>query len=257
MCGRIALYTPPARLARFFQATLADGLDPELDPSWNLGPTRPLVGLSEEVPHHAPDGTAPVRLLDAYRWGLVPPWSKDLSVGNRLFNARAETLATKASFRGAFAERRLVLPVDGFYEWGPGPAGRRQPSFFARADGAPVALAGLWELWRDPQAPDPAHAWLRSCTVITTSAGPDMAGIHDRMPVVLEPADLDRWLETGAADTEELATLLAPSPGGTLVHHPVDPRVGNVRIDDPHLVDRYEVPTVTQPTLGALLDPSA
>jgi putative SOS response-associated peptidase YedK len=245
MCGRIALYTPPARLARFFAAQLADDVDPDLAPSWNVGPTRDVLGVVDAAAlRHPPAGAT--RVLDTYRWGLVPSWAPDLSAGSRQFNARAESVADRPAFRAAFERRRLLVVADGFYEWQKSAAGR--PAFyFTRADGAPLAFAGLWEFWRDPGQPE--APWLRSCTIITTAGGPDIAAIHDRMPVVLEPDTWDRWLDPEASHPAELADLLAPSPPGTLDHHQVDRRVGNVRNDEPGLI--AEVRTV-QPSL---LDP--
>ena len=124
MCGRIALFTPPAHLARFLDAALAAGLDPDAPPSWNVGPQRTLFAAHEY---------AGARVLDSYRWGLVPSWAKDPTIGNKLFNARGETIAEKPSFRSAFAKRPCVIPVDGFYEWDHRPGHHRQPYYFTRA----------------------------------------------------------------------------------------------------------------------------
>jgi putative SOS response-associated peptidase YedK len=231
MCGRIALYTPPLRMARLLDATLAAGLDPERPPSWNVGPTRTLLAMTEPA-----DDAGRHRVLDEYRWGLIPPWANDPSVGNRLFNARAETLADKPSFRSAYGARRLAIPVDGFYEWHKTPGGSRQPYFFRRADGAPVVFAGLYEFWRDPTFPDGEHPWVRSCTIITTAAGEDMAAIHDRMPAILESDAFDAWLDPDA-ERPVLDGLLLPAAGGTLARVAVDRGVGNVANDGPGLID--------------------
>jgi len=239
MCGRIALYSEPDFLARVFDAQLALDLAPDRRPSWNIGPMRSVLAVAD-VPDA--DGAATVhRELDRYRWGLVPSWAKDPSTGNRTFNARAETVASKPSFRAAFTARRLAVVADGFYEWKPATTGAKQPYYFTRADGQPLALAGLWEQWwggpggQDADAaPQPA---LRTCTVITTQAGPDMGDIHHRMPVVLEPEVLEEWLDPANRDKPELESLLVPSPGGTLVHRPVGREVGNVRNDGPELIE--------------------
>jgi putative SOS response-associated peptidase YedK len=229
MCGRIALHSKPSRLARIFEARLAARVrEDELPPSWNVGPTREIVGVAEDREHH--------RVLDLYRWGLVPSWAKDLSVGNRSFNAKAETLARRPLFRKAFASRRLIVPADSFYEWEKQAGRRRQPHLFRRVDGHPLAFAGLWEPWRDPNLSDDPDAWMRSCTIITTAAGPDVADIHDRMPVVLEPDGWERWIDRDFHDLDELSALLRPSFAGTLERYPVDARVGNVANDDPTLV---------------------
>jgi putative SOS response-associated peptidase YedK len=244
MCGRFALYTPPAKIARYFGANLAAGDDGEHAPSWNVAPTDSVLGvrdrqarLPEQNPQQqgaAEGGGEPERILMSFRWGLIPWWSKDTKSGSRLFNARSETVATKASFREAFRERRIIVPADGFYEWHK--TGNKQPHYFSRADGEPLAFAGLAERWRAKGAPKDAP-YVRSCTVITAPGGADMEGIHDRMPVILDPATFDLWLDPANEDTEELLALLRPPPAGTVVHHPVGSRIGNVRNNDPALVE--------------------
>ncbi len=243
MCGRFALFTPPARMARYFGASLAEGTDPEHRPSWNVAPTDEVLGVRDRPPRRedgpGKEGAAtgePERLLMSFRWGLIPWWSKDTTSGSRLFNARAETVATKASFREAFRERRIIVPADGFYEWRKPATGARQPYYFSRGDGEPLAFAGLAERWRPKDSP-PGTPYILSCTVITTTAGADMDGIHDRQPVILDPATFDLWLDPANEDTEELRALLLPPPGGTVVHHPVGTRIGNVRNNDPALIE--------------------
>src|SRR5258708_23252120 len=153
MCGRFALYTPPARIARYFGASLAEGADGEHAPSWNVAPTDPVLGVRDRPPRPGPaeeggpaeESGAPERILMSFRWGLIPWWSKDAKSGSRLFNARSEAVATKPSFRQAFRERRLIVPADGFYEWHKTKTGHRQPYYFSRADGEPLAFAGLAE----------------------------------------------------------------------------------------------------------------
>ncbi len=253
MCGRFSLYTPPARVARSFGATLADDVDPEGAPSWNIGPTRDVAGITVDAGRPPPEGERGGRLLDVYRWGLIPSWAKDPSVGSRLFNARAETVANRASFRAAFSSRRAIIPADGFFEWRKSPTGGRVPHFFHRRDGDLLAFAGLWELWRDHRPAAEHGGWLRSCTIITTRANQDMDGIHNRMPVVLERSVLDTWLDPANDDRHELEALLRPPPAGTLAHHRVDNRVGNVANDDPGLVVEVpgpgDAPAATQPSL--------
>jgi putative SOS response-associated peptidase YedK len=171
----------------------------------------------------------------------VPSWAKDPATGNRAFNARAETVASKPSFRAAFTARRLAVVADGFYEWKPGSGKIRTPYYFTRADGQPLALAGLWEQWwGGPAESDDERPALRTCTVITTGAGPDMGDIHHRMPVVLEPEVLDEWLDPANRDKPELESLLVASPAGTLVHRAVATTVGNVRNDGPELIDAID-----------------
>ena len=229
MCGRVALFTPPVRLAKLLDATLAAGIEPEGRPSWNVGPQRRLFALTE------PDG---VRTLDAYRWGLLPSWAKDPTIANRLFNARGETVAEKPSFRSAFAKRPCVIPVDGFYEWDHRPGRNKQPNYFTRSDGQLMLFAGLYEQWRDPNVEDPAP--LKTCTIITTTPSKDMDEIHDRMPVVLSAADVETWLNVKDYGADERAQLLCPAPAGTLVHYGVDNAVGSVRNDGPELIERTE-----------------
>jgi putative SOS response-associated peptidase YedK len=231
MCGRFALITPPVRLARYFQAVLDDTLDPEQAPSYNVCPTDPVVGVSMRLDENG----APTRLLRAYRWGLIPSWAKDPSSGSRLFNARSESVATKASFRAAFKGHRIIIPADGFFEWRSVNKGSKQPHYFTRADTAPMAFAGVSEWWRDRRTPDAAP--IRSCSIITSPAGPDMDGIHDRMPVIVEPSTFDVWLDPANDDLHELRALLHAPPAGTVRHHPVGPGIGNVRNKtDPSLV---------------------
>ena len=218
MCGRIA-QSDPSRYAQRLRALV----DPDLDwrPSWNVPPAARLLGVRER--HGA-------RELSDFVWGLLPGWCDDPKLAARAFNARAESVATKPMFRQAFSHRRLLVPVDGFYEWAAVPgSSRKQPYFFRRADGDPVVLAGLWELWaRDGQQ-------RRSATVLTSKAGPDMT-VHDRQPVVLEPQDWARWLDPGTGDADFLRTLLVPK-GGVLVHRSVTLDVGSVRNDGPYLVE--------------------
>lgn len=247
MCGRIVLSSPPEQLALPFDAEL----DPDVDPcgcnGYNVPPTSPVLAVAA-----TPVAGALRRSLGWYRWGMGQPGQAPL------FNARAETVASKPSFRTAFASRRVLVVVDGFYEWERGPGGHRQPHYFHRADGRPLALAGLWERGPGPagtvgepgtsgpatglasvgaSGPQPS----RSCAVVTTAANADMGGVHDRMPVVLEPGAFDAWLDPGNHDRDELEALLTASPEGTLVHHAVSTRVGDVRNDDPSLLERVEV----------------
>jgi len=226
VCGRVALFSPPARLARFLDAALAAGLDPEGKPSWNIGPQRTLFGVAEH------DGA---RVLDRYRWGLVPSWAKDPTIGSRLFNARGETVAEKPSFRSAFAKRPCVIPVDGFYEWDHRPGQHRQPNYFARSNGDPLLLAGLYEQWwnHDDATAEP----LATCTIITTTPSEDMDQIHDRMPVVLSIGDIETWLNVADYGPDERLALLRPSPKGTLTHHAVGAAVGSVKNDGAELIE--------------------
>jgi putative SOS response-associated peptidase YedK len=211
-----------------------------------VGPTREIVGVAEDRER--------LRVLDLYRWGLVPSWADDLSVGVRSFNAKAETLAERPLFRKAFDSRRLIVPADSFYEWEKRAGRRRQPFLFRRADGQPLAFAGLWEPWRDPTRSVDPSAWMRSCAIVTTTAGPDVADIHDRMPVVLEPDCWERWIDRDLHDLDELSALLVPSLAGTLERYPVDARVGNVANDDPALIMPLGPGSLAEETVDEDLD---
>ena len=239
MCGRIASYTPPARLARLLDARLAQGLDPVGHPSWNVTPMRRVYALT---------GPRASWVIDAYRWGLVPSWSQDPSVGNRLFNARAETVATTPAFRSAFANRRCLVLADGFYEWREvkasdllDNAARKVPYGFRRADNDIMLLAGLWETWRDPNAPEDPQRMLRTCTIVTTEASPDVAPVHGRMPVILTRETAPLWLENKERDARVLPNLLRPAAEGTLLSFRVDPRVGSASNDGEHLFRPLEL----------------
>jgi putative SOS response-associated peptidase YedK len=233
MCGRFALVTPPVRLARYLQAVLDDRLEDERAPSWNVAPTDQVLGVSAR---RTPEGDELSRVLTPFRWGLIPSWAKDPSAGNRLFNARVETVATKASFRTAFRAHRILIPADGFYEWHKQSHGSKQPHYFTRTDGAPLALAGIAEWWRDRNGPPDAPV-VRSCSIITTRASQDMDGIHDRMPVILDPGTFDIWLDPATEDIGTLTPLVHAAPPGTITHHAVSQRVGNVRNNDPELIE--------------------
>ena len=216
MCGRYIATTPPDELRRIFATT---NNTPNWEPSWNMAPTRlgPVVRL------HPGTGE---RHLDLLRWGLLPHWARgDPKKIRQPINARAETVATLPTFRDAFARRRCIVPIDGFYEWQVLPEGK-QPHAVARADGQVMALAGLWEGWRGEDGET-----IRSFAVVTTTAVDELGHLHERMPVVLEPADWAAWLGESEGSPAE---LLRPSAAGFRVW-PVSTRVNNVRHDGPEL----------------------
>ncbi len=227
MCGRVALFSPPRRLARLLAVGLGEDVA-AASPHWNVGPAQTLFAAAD-----TPQG----RLLGRYRWGLTPHWSGARQV---LFNARAETVADKPSFRAAFRDHPAVIPVDGFYEWDHRPASARQPHYFSRANAQPLLLAGLV----DPAGPDgPA------CAVITTTPSDDLDGLHDRMPVILELDDVAGWLAPGDAGRAIRTTLLHPAARGTLVHHRVGAAVGSMRHDDASLIEPLS-PTLFSPGMA-------
>jgi putative SOS response-associated peptidase YedK len=221
MCGRIAAYSEPSRVARELGAILDTGAAERWEPHWNLGPTSLILAASEQLPDDRDE-----RVLRLWEWGFVPPKGPT----RRVFNARAESIASNGLFAPSLRSCRLLVPVDGFYEWTQG-ANRKQPHYFTRRDGAPLVFAGLGRVWHPPAgAPG-----VLTVTIITTAATADLAGIHDRQPVVLEPGAWDRWLDPTFHDTDALAAMTHTS-AGVLVHRPVDPRVGSVRNDEPGLL---------------------
>jgi len=200
------------------------GLDdvPELSPRFNIAPTQAVAAVRARA-----DGG---RELVALTWGLIPSWSKDRTIGSRLINARAETVGEKPAFRAALRARRCLVLADGFYEWQK-LGTRKQPHHIRMRDGRPFAFAGLWERWTPPEG-DPVE----SCTIITTLPNEVVAPIHDRMPAILAPADLDRWLDPGARDPAAVAALLRPYPAGDMTAYPVSLRVNSPGADDPSCV---------------------
>jgi putative SOS response-associated peptidase YedK len=227
MCGRYASFLPPELIARLFGTK---NPLPNLKPTWNMAPTMD----APVVRRHPETGE---RHLDALTWGFVPTFTKTLKEARRPVNARAETISSSGMFRHAFVKRRCIVPAAAFYEWQAGPAGQtpagktpggKTPYAIARADGDPLAFAGIWEGWRSPDG-----NILRTFAIVTTTANPEMAVLHERMPVILEAGDWPVWLgeDPGAPET-----LLRPSPEGVLRLWQVDRRVGNVRNDDPDLL---------------------
>ncbi len=230
MCGRYAVSYDPDDLRDAFDVDeIADDLP---GPSWNVAPTEQVPVVMERLVQ-----VRPVRKLRPLHWGLVPSWAKDPSIGSRMINARVETIATKPAFRKALGVRRCLLPADGYYEWydtGQTDAkGKpvKQPYFIHPADG-PLAMAGLYEYWKSP-----TEQWYLSCTVITTEATDALGRIHDRMPMIIDAAVRDRWLDPTLTDTDEAVELLQVVEPGRLLTHPVSTEVGSVRNNGPHLVD--------------------
>jgi putative SOS response-associated peptidase YedK len=216
MCGRFASHRPIDEIRAIFGTVNAP---PNAPPSWNMAPTREAL----VVRRHPESGA---RHLDLLRWGLIPHWAKDPAKTRQPINARAETLATSPMFREALARRRCLVPVDAFYEWQATPQGKR-PYAIARADGAMLALAGLWEGWRGADG-----TVLRTFTIVTTAANEALRPLHERMPAVIEPAGWPLWLGEVDGDAPD---LLRPSDAALRVW-PVSPRVNNVRNDGPELL---------------------
>ena len=230
MCGRFFLQRDPAGLARYFETT---NPVPNHAASWNVAPTQDSL----VVRRHPESGE---RHLDKLRWGLVPRWAKDISGAAKLINARADGIGEKPSFRDAFAKRRCIVPMDGFYEWKREEDGSKQAFAVAQADGMPMATAGLWEGWNAEDG-----TWLRTFTIITTDANDKQGIIHHRMPVILPPETWDAWLGAEPAEAADLLELLVPSPAEELLAWPVDNRVGRVAENDAGLIrKRRDVPAL-------------
>lgn len=226
MCGRATSTTSATDLAALFGIdVISPGAD--IPPSWNVAPTQQVRTVAEH------DGQ---RRLGTMRWGLVPFFANDLAGSARMINARGEGVATKPAYRRAFERRRCLIPMDGFYEWEKLEGKAKQPWYFQGANGQPLALAGLWEVWRDP-AQLPKADRLVSCTIITTSASADVALVHDRMPVVVDAGDWSTWLDRSFTDTAELQHLIRPAPDNYLTRRRVSSQVNGVANDNPRLVD--------------------
>jgi putative SOS response-associated peptidase YedK len=225
MCGRYELHTHPAAIALAFALPHA----PSFEPSYNIAPMSdvPVVRIGA-------DGR---RELVRMRWGFVPRWAKDPSIGNRMINARGETLPDKPTFRMAFRRHRCLLPADGFYEWHalPGPPGepaRKQPLHIGMKDGEPFGLAGLFERWMSPDG-----EVLDTCTIVTTEANALLAPVHDRMPLIVPREHFARWLDPRKGDVRD---LVVPYPAERMTHYPVSTRVNSVRHDDPKIIECVE-----------------
>ncbi len=209
------------------------------EPDYNVAPRADVYGVVERE-----RGS---RVLESLRWGLVPSWAEDPKIGDRMINARAETLAEKPAYQRAFARRRCILPADGFYEWRALPKQgsarvRKQPMFIHRRDGEPLAFAGLWDLWRDRSESE--SSWVVSCAIVTTRANDVLAPIHDRMPVVLAEDAWARWLDPEEHDLDRLSTLLVPAPSSWFEVFPVSTLVNKADNNGPELVRPVESATL-------------
>ena len=223
MCGRYVAAAPPSEIAKYFAA--AAPTETVLEPSYNVAPTNEVYAVVERDDE---------RRLEPLRWGLVPLWAKDLAIGSKMINARAEGIAKKNAYRHAFRKQRCIIPADGFYEWKVVEGQKRkQPMFIHRVDGEPLAFAGLWETWRGPERNDEP---LYTCTIITTSANETMAPVHNRMPVILPPDRWEEWLDPDMQDIDELEKFLLPAPSSLLTLYPVSTGVNHVRNKGPELI---------------------
>ena len=249
MCGRYASSRRPQDLIEEFEVA-ESRVSEALAPDYNVAPTKEVYAVVERPPAKpagAPEVTPdepPQRQLRVLRWGLVPSWAKDPSIGNRMINARMETVAEKPAFRRAFAKRRCLLPADGYFEWYPTEeltrAGKpkKQPFFIRPRDGGVLAMAGLYEIWRDPDRDeDDPDRFRWTCTVLTTQAEDDLGHIHDRMPLMVPADRWAAWLDPAGGKAGDRLALLEPAAPGLLEAFPVSTMVGNVRNNGPELVE--------------------
>jgi putative SOS response-associated peptidase YedK len=238
MCGRFVTASSPALIAERFDVD--DVTVTHIEPQYNIAPRAQVMVVRQREDR---------RVLSQLRWGLVPSWAKDPSMGDRMINARAEGIAEKPAYRRPFAKKRCIIPADGFYEWKviappttPKGRPRKQPMFIHRRDGEPLAFAGLWDVWKVPDGADVPDGvgddgWLRSCSIVTTRANGLLAPVHDRMPVLLPESAWARWLDPQEHDVDTLAELLLPAPDDVLELWPVSPAVNKADNDGPELVD--------------------
>jgi putative SOS response-associated peptidase YedK len=285
MCGRYAATANPDELVEEFEVEQDRTAEPSRSilkspqsppagtPDYNLAPSKqaPVVLTRAPRDSSAEDagGPAPVRQLRLLTWGLVPSWAKDVKIGMRMINARAESVLEKGSFAKAAASRRCLVPAQGWYEWQKSPVSkdakgnpRKQPFFIHRADGDVVAFAGLYEFWRDREIADKddPEAWLTTFTIITTDADPGLDRIHDRQPLVLEREDWATWLDPAVTDPAEVGRLLAFAAPGRFEAHPVGTAVSSNRGNGPQLIEPAgpdELDGVVDPMTGEIIGGAA
>jgi putative SOS response-associated peptidase YedK len=226
MCGRFSLISSEELIRRIFRLNRAP-----LRSRYNIAPSQdaPVIHIKYETGE---------REWTAMRWGLIPPWAKDISFGSRAINAQGETLFEKPAFRQAAKKRRALIPTNGFFEWEK-KGNSKQPYYIYLRDQQPFAFAGLWESWQgDSETP------MLSFTIITTQANELMAPIHSRMPVILSPADYERWLDPENQSSDNLAPLLHPYPPDEMALHPVGATVNNARNDVPACIEPIALPNM-------------
>ena len=220
MCGRFTLFDSAASLAEAFG--LADV--PSLPPRYNIAPSQTVAAV--RIPS---EGVG--RELALLRWGLIPSWAKDPSIGSRMINARSESAAEKPAFRAAIRRRRCLVPADGFYEWKRAD-GRKQPYYVRMRDRKTFAFGGIWESWEGPEGEA-----VESCALLTTGSNELIEAIHDRMPVIISPADYERWLSPEEKDPSALVPFYRPYPSDAMSAYPVGTAVNNPKTDTPALIE--------------------
>lgn len=241
MCGRYASSRRPEDLVEEFDI-VESRIQDALAPDYNVAPTKEVYAVVERPPRSdADEPEPPQRQLRVLTWGLVPSWAKDPAIGNKMINARMETVAEKPAYKRAFAKRRCLLPADGYFEWYPteeltaSGKPRKQPFFIRPQDHGVLAMAGLYEIWRDPtKADDDPDRFRWTCTVITTAAEDAVGHIHDRMPLMVERERWSQWLDPRVGGDVD---LLVPAAPGRLEAYPVSTLVSNVRNNGPELVE--------------------
>ncbi|MEN8234261.1 MAG: SOS response-associated peptidase [Actinomycetota bacterium] len=224
MCGRFVQTREAENYGSYFSVDVIK--TDEVLRSWNVAPTKQVYAVAEHEDE---------RQLGTFGWGLVPFWAKDRKIGARLINARVETVAEKPAFRDSFAARRCIIPADGFYEWEPKDRGKL-PHYFSDPDRRPLALAGLWSSWKDPESGDR----YRTCTIVTRDASDVVSPIHDRMPVVLPESVWDAWLDVATKDPSVIQDLVAGLVVPDLQEHAVSTLVNRVANDVPELIAPLE-----------------
>ncbi len=221
MCGRFVSVADKKKIEKEFNIEIADG-NP-VAPRYNIAPTQTIAAITE---------IKNARELALFKWGLIPSWAKDDSIGSKLINARAETLQEKPSFREAFRVRRCIIPASGFYEWQKTSKGAKQPFYFYLKDKSIFGFAGLWEEWRNKQTGEMTE----TCTIITTEENEVLKQVHDQMPVILKSDDYDFWLDEKVKDTEKLQNLLVPYPAKEMDSHAVSCSVNSPAADSEELI---------------------
>lgn len=221
MCGRFSLSKPAERVQREFELSEI----PDLEARYNIAPTQSILAVRS-----AADGREAVTL----KWGLIPSWAKDSSIGAKLINARSETVPEKPSFREAFKKRRCIIPADGFYEW-QRRGGHRQPFYFKLKDGGLFGFAGLWEQWRSPEGEG-----VETCSILTTDANAVLKPVHERMPVILHSDSYDLWLDEDVRKQDLRRELLCPFPASEMVSYPVSTAINKPQHQGKELVQPLE-----------------
>lgn len=222
MCGRFSNNAKPKQIEKEFNVKISD--EKLFKPRYNIAPMQNIAAVLE---------SGGERFIENLRWGLIPSWAKDESIGNKLINARAETLAEKPSFKNAFRSHRCIIPASGFYEWQKQDAGAKQPFYFHLKEKEVFGFAGLYEQWLDRETGEQ----IETCTIITTEANKVLEPIHERMPVILKPKDYDQWLEEKERETDKLQRLLAPYPALEMTAYKVSKSVNIPDNDSPELIE--------------------